>query len=715
MLRKVIERAARLVGQKVSSSARAKIDALEATGARSVLELVQQAWELAGLEQSPSIVGEVSPADCPFLIKHRHLGLLVVESGTDQGQWTAQDSNGKTHQLHFSRNVRAIKFPRMQEAPPTLFNTSALVMREVRKHKAIFVESLLATFLVDIIGLSTSLFSMQVYDRVIPSRGYDTLVVLGVGVGVAILMGFILNSARSYVLDKTTTKIDNALSNWFYLRALGIRMEQRPMAVGAFAAQVKGLEMLRGILCSTSLFLIADVPFALVFIAVIFCIGGPLGWVPVVLFPVSLLLGLLFQSRLNRLSMDNQRDLMDKTGLLVESLDAIETIKANGAGGMLAGRWSRATEAISGRDERIKFISALSSYATGLLQQVGYISIVAFGAYLVTENLLTTGGLLACSIICSRALSPVGRLPGVMLQWANLRAVKRGLDSLLARPNEMDDQDSALNPDRLESSLRMDQVLFRYMGSDQKALIVPKMEIKPGERVGVIGAIGSGKSTLLKLASGLYRPGEGRVFIGGLDASHIAPQRLQQFVAYIPQDVRLLSGTLRDNLLQGLPDPGDSALLEAMQSTGLSDMVNNHPKGIFLPIEEGGRGISGGQRQLIAITRLLLAKPAVILLDEPTASMDAGTEAKVVGLLDTLAAAGSTLVVATHRTAILPIMDRLMVFERGMFALDGPRDLVLARLAGQGVRVGQAPAPASNVVPMPQRNLQGLRDIKAAS
>jgi len=627
--------------------------------------------------------------------------------------WSALDDAGRTHEVRFSRMIRAIRFPRREITPPKFLSTASLVFAEVRKHKGIFLESLLATFLVDLIGLSTSLFSMQVYDRVIPSKGYETLTVLTVGVLVAMVMGFLLNAARSYVLDRTTTKIDNTLSNWFYLRALGIRMESRPASVGAFAAQIKGLEMLRGILCSTTLFVIADVPFAVLFIAVIFLLGGPLGLVPVVLFPVSLLFGLGFQRMLNRLSLENERDNTNKTGLLVETLDGIECIKANGTGALLAGRWSRLTDTIGGRDSRIKFVTALSSYATTLLQQLGYVSIVGFGAYLVTENQLTTGALLACSIICSRALSPVGKLPGVMVQWANLRAVRQGLDRLVSRPNEMDEQDRALSPERLEGGIRMEQVQFSYLGTERKVLHVPKLDIKPGERVGVVGAIGSGKSTLLKIASGLYRPNEGKVFIGGVDAAVLAPQRLQRAIAFVPQDVRLLSGTLRDNLLQGLPDPGDDALLDAVRQAGLMDLVANHPKGLSLPIEEGGRGISGGQRQLIALTRLLLAKPDIILLDEPTASMDAGTEAQVVRLLDGLAAQGATLVVATHRTALLPILPRLLVFEHGMFAVDGPRELVLARLAAQGVQMGTPPA-VRKVLPLTPKG-QIIRNVKAAS
>jgi ATP-binding cassette subfamily C protein LapB len=706
-----IRQAAEQLGLRLDRRARARLSAVDAMPDMSVLELAQRGWEAAGLPGSPALVSRVTQEDCPFLLKHRTRGMLVVRRATAPGEWEAQDASGAVQTLRFGNEVQAIRFPKTATATPRFISTASLVFAEVRKHKSIFFESLLATFLVDIIGLATSLFSMQVYDRVIPGKGYDTLAVLGVGVAVAIGMGFVLNAARSYVLDRTSSRIDGALSNWFFLRALGIRMESRPASVGAFAAQVKGLEMLRGILCSTSLFVIADLPFALFFIAVIFCLGGPLALVPVVLFPVSLGIGLCFQHRLNRLSAENERENTSKTGLLVESIDGIECIKANGSAPLLASRWRRLTDSIAERDCRIKFATALSSYVTTFLQQLGYVSIVGYGAYLVTENQLTTGALLACSIICSRALSPVGKLPGVMLQWANLRAVTDGLNKLVSRPNEMDEQDAALSPERLEPSLRLEQVQFCYPDNDRKALNVPKLEVRPGERVGILGAIGSGKSTLLKVASGLYRPNEGKVFIGGVDAAVLAPQRLQRAVAYVPQDVRLLSGTLRDNLLQGLADPGDDAVLDAVRQTGLMPLVALHPKGLALPIHEGGHGLSGGQRQLVALTRMLLARPDIILLDEPTASMDAATEANVVRLLDRLASEGATLIVATHRTALLPILPRLLVFEQGMFAVDGPRQLVLEHLAAKGVPSGAA-QPARKVVPLNAR-AQSVRGAQA--
>jgi ATP-binding cassette subfamily C protein LapB len=316
------------------------------------------------------------------------------------------------------------------------------------------------------------------------------------------------------------------------------------------------------------------------------------------------------------------------------------------------------------------------------LQQAGYVALVAFGAYLVTENHLTMGGLIACTIINGRALSPIAQLPSLMVQWAHAGAAISGLDKLISLPNENDDRVTALTPGSLEGGIRIEQARFSYGRPTDKALEIGNLEIRPGEKVGIVGSIGSGKSTLLKIASGLYRPGEGKVFFGGIDMAQISTSFLRETIAYLPQEIRLISGTLRDNLLQGLPDPGVEVLLQAARETGLMALISNHPKGVALPITEGGRGISGGQRQLVALTRMLLAKPSVIVLDEPTASMDAGTEAKIVAVLNAKAAEGVTLLIATHKSALLPIVDRLMVMQGGRIAIDGPRDIVLAKLSG---------------------------------
>lgn len=696
-----IELAARLSGQAVS---RAHFDdIIKATGIGNIASgqatsAFVCAWQAGRLRRTPQPLLAPRQEDCPFVAHHAELGWLVMLSQNADGSWMGQNASGEKLPVSHLENSECISIPDKGADKKVQQKSADLVWRAIFKRRSIFAEALLATFLVNVLTLSTSLYSMQVYDRVIPNRGFSTLYVLSAGVFMMVMLELLLKHVRSSALDKTATRIDAELSEWFFKRALGIRLGCRPQSVGTLASQIRGFELIRGVLSSTTIFVLTDVPFALLFILVIFMIGGWMAAVPLLLLPIALIAGLVFQRQIIRSTKENQGQSNRKAGLLVESIDGAESLKANNAEWKLQTRWNQLTAEAGASDEKVRHYSTLSQHITVALQQLGYIAMIALGAYLVTENILTMGALIACSIISNRALMPITQLPAIMIQIAQAKVAADGLDSLTSLPNELDDVTSGMIPGLIEKSLRFDQARFCYGKQDRIALEIAKLEIKPGERVGILGTIGSGKSTLLKLASGLYRPSEGRVFMGDLDMTMIAPKILRETIAYLPQDMRLISGTLRENLLQGLPDPGDEAILEIARKTGLIDLIVNHPNGLALPITEGGRGISGGQLQLICLTRMVLAKPAVFILDEPTASMDAATEAKVVTLLGQLAAEGATLLIATHKTALLPIIDRLLVIQNGKFIIDGPRDLVLAKLAG----LSQEAANGPNQTPVAQ-------------
>jgi ATP-binding cassette subfamily C protein LapB len=567
-------------------------------------------------------------------------------------------------------------------------NVSAfsLLASAVSARRSIIRDALWATFIINLLALASSLFAMQVYDRVIPNSGFQTLHVLTAGVVLAIFLELLLRHVRGTLLDREGSRIDAELSDWFFARALGIRMEARPQSLGTFAAQIKGLETVRGVMSSGPIFILVDVPFALFFILVIALIGGWLVIVPLVVLPISLLAGLVFRKKIERATAASQGLANMKAGALVESVDAIESIKANAAESTLQRRWHDISDQATTEDDRVKHWSALSANLAQTVQQLGYTALIAVGAYLAAEGHLTMGGLIACSIIGSRALAPMARLPSVLVQWAQAKAALSGLDKLIQCRNELDEAAQQLSPESLDGALRLENVVFSYSTHARPALdlsTIAQLSFAAGERIGVVGAIGSGKSTLLKVASGLWRPSQGRVFLGGVDMAMLSPKTLRSKITYVPQEVRLIRGTLRDNLVLGLPDPGDEALLLACRETALLDLVNAHSLGLALPITEGGRGISGGQRQLIALTRLLLVKPAILLLDEPTSSMDAATESRVVALLDKIANDGTTVIVATHKTAVMPVLTRLIAFKDGKIVVDAPREQALARLAGK--------------------------------
>lgn len=677
----LIDRAARLAGQRIAGG---RLDELAnlPQGLGASAQFVG-AWRAAGLDGTPARLAEPTPADLPFAAWQAERGWFLLQGRGADGNWRGETLAGEPLALDTLEHAECLSLPRRAEGAGATPRALGLVGHALLARKGIFIEAILATALVNLLTLATSLYSMQIFDRVIPNQGFQTLWVLTVGVAIAVGLEFTLKVVRSHMVDRTCNAIDHELSEWFFGRMLGIRMEARPASVGTLASQVKGFEMVRGVLASTSLFVLADVPFAIFFIFVIFIVGGWVALVPLIALPIALTAGLMFQRVIQKHTRKNLSGNNRKAGLLVEAVDGAESLKANSAEWKLQGRWNDLVEETSESDQQIRTYSALAQNLTVALQQFSYIGLIATGAWLVTENLLTMGGLLACSIISNRALMPIVQLPGVMVQWAHARAAIEGLDKIIALPSESDSAAHTLAPQSLEGAIRFERTRFTYGMAKRLALEVERLDIRPGERVGLIGPIGSGKSTLLKLASGLYRPNEGKLYLSGMDMAMITPEAVRETVGYLPQDARLFSGTLRDNLLLGLPDPGDEAILEAARKSGLIDLIAGQPKGLGLEITEGGRGVSGGQKQLIALTRLLLAKPRAWLLDEPTGSMDADSEARVVALLKSTLSATESAIIATHKTALLPLLTRLLVVRDGRVVLDGPRDEVLAKLSGK--------------------------------
>lgn len=681
----LLDKSARLAGQRVEGARLGDVDRLldRMADGMSALALLAEVWRTAGLEGTPARLQHPMPSDLPFAVYKPSAGWGLIQTRGADGVWQGEGVDGMALSMASFDDTECISLPRRSGVERSVPGAMRLVRDAMWARKGIFIDAVLATGLVTLLALATSLYAMQVFDRVIPNQGFQTLWVLTVGVALSVCLEFLLKQVRSYSIDKTCNAIDHQLSEWFFNRMLGIRMEARPASVGTLASQIKGFEMVRGVLASTSLFVIADVPFSIFFIVVIALVGGWVVVVPLIALPIALVAGLMFQGVIQRHTRENLSASNRKAGLLVEAVDGAEALKANSAEWMIQARWNKLVAETSHAEQSIRNYSSLSQNTTVGLQQLGYIALMAVGAYFVTENQLTMGALLACSIIGNRAMMPIVQLPGVMVQWALARAAIEGLEQVINLPNEADEVHQVLMPQSLEGGFRFERMRFAYGMAQRMALEVERLEIKPGERIGLVGAIGSGKSTLLKLASGMYRPAEGKVFFGGMDMALLAPLVVRENIGYLPQEVRLFSGSLRDNLLMGLPDPGEDAVLEAARRTGLIDLVMGQPKGLALEITEGGRGVSGGQKQLIALTRLLLARPKVWLLDEPTGAMDSVSEARVVGLLRELAAEGVTLVVTTHKTALLPLLDRLIVLQGGRLLLDGPRDAVLAKLSGR--------------------------------
>ncbi len=428
---------------------------------------------------------------------------------------------------------------------------------------------------------------------------------------------------------------------------------------------------------------IADLPFALFFIVVIWTIGGIVAIVPVITLPIALTLAFIFAKMIRKDTMRAQASSNRKNGMLVESFDAAETVKANRGGWHMLARWNDLMDDIELHEEPIRRWSAIASSVFGTLQQTAYVMMIAVGAIEVAAGNITMGALIAVAIIGGRVNGPlVSQLPNFMVQWGYAQSSLAALDAILALPLDRPAGTEALRPEKLEGPIRLQDVSFAYPGG-RSGLQVPLLEIRPGERVAIIGGVGSGKSTLLRIMAGLYGPAAGGVTIGGLEMSHISDEVLRRHIGYLPQDTRLLNGTLRDNLLLGLTNPGDDRLMAVADSIGMAPMIASHPMGLDLPISEGGRGLSGGQRTLAGLTRLLIAQPQVWLLDEPTSNLDQATEARVLDSVRRQLHPTSTFVIVTHRLQLLSMVQRVLVMVNGQIKMDGPPKEVIARLRGQ--------------------------------
>lgn len=553
-----------------------------------------------------------------------------------------------------------------------------LIRQEIFSHGSIIREVALCGLMVNAVTMLASFYSMQVYDRVVPAGASQTLLVLTLGVLLLALFELVTRRVRSSLYERMIDEVDQRLARMVYLRFLSVRLDQLPHSVGSLAAQMRGYETVRGFFTSATTSLLIDAPFALVFMLVVFAIGGPIALVPLVFFMLSIGLGLYYRKQVDQHGRLANAASNRKAGLLVETVEGAETIKSGQGGWRMLARWMRTTDDARASELEMRNISEHSQHLTGLFQQCSYVLLVACGALMVSRGVLTMGGLVACSILSGRVLSPVAMIPAQLMQWAHTKAALQGLDRLW----QLDSDHQGLEPVVIESvrgHYSLENVAFEYQG--RQALNIPSLSIAPGEKIGILGPVGSGKTTLLRLLSGMYKPHGGRILLDDVDLASIAKPALAEHVGYVQQDGRLFAGTLRENLILGLLDPGDDTILHAARQTGLlSSVIARHPKGLQQEIHEGGSGLSGGQRQLVNLTRAFLRAPRVWLLDEPTASMDRNLEAQVTDALRGALTPASTLVLVTHKAEMLDLVDRLIVVAGHKIVLDGPKAQVLRAL-----------------------------------
>lgn len=552
----------------------------------------------------------------------------------------------------------------------------SLVLRALGQRKRVLFEVGLASVLVNAFAVITSLFAMQVYDRVVPTFAWSTLWALTIGVTVVLVFDAVLRLARAQALDRVARDIDEDLSQLLYDHLLALRMDSRPRSLGTLAARLTGFEAVRSFFTASILFVFVDLPFVVAFIAVIALIGGAVGWVYALLFPIALVAGWLGQRRMRRLVERQVIGLQQKNGLLIETIQGAESIKAAGAEWRFSSRWAELTETLSADGLAVRSIVNRVTTLMHALSSLAFVAVIVVGVFQIELGLLSVGGLIACSILGGRILQPISQMVMLATQWHGAREALRNLEAVMRLPAERDPDVSLLAPDSLPVTLAANQLSFSYGRSPAAQIEIDSLGFSAGERVALVGSNGSGKTTLLRLLSGHYRPASGQIRVGGIDATQLAPAALGAHLGYMPQDVRLFRGSLRDNIeLSGIR-LDDSRLLEVLRACGLEGLVSDHPQGLDLPIAEDGSGLSVGQRQQVGIARLMVQRPRIWLLDEPSASLDGSAEAALVKTLGSIVRPDDIVIYATHKTALLAMATRVLVMRAGRVVHDGDRDSV---------------------------------------
>ncbi len=560
----------------------------------------------------------------------------------------------------------------------------------ILENRRLYRDALLAAVLINVFALAMPLFSMNVYDRVVPNNAVETLWVLAIGISLVLIFNFVLTTTRAYVVDAASKRVDVQLSAQIMERVLDLRMESRPASVGSFAANLRSFESVRDFIASASLTTLVDLPFVLLFLVAIAWVSPWMLIPPVVAIAAILLVSFWAQARMESLTLKTFQASSQRNALLVESLTNLEAVKTLNAQSGVQRLWESSTQYIAYMGGKIKFISSGTVNFVQTLQQLVTIAVVVIGVYQVQDASLSMGGIIAASMIAGRCLAPFGQVAGLMMQFHNARTSLNSIDNYMKMPVEHEAEREFVSRPDLRGAIEFRNVSFSYPGSEQASLSGVSFSLRPGERVGIIGRIGSGKTTLEKLVLGLYQPSEGSVLIDGMDARQIDPVDLRRAIGHVPQDPMLFYGSLKHNLLVGAPFADETDMLHAARIAGVDDFAARNPKGYDMLVGERGESLSGGQRQSIAVARALINDPAILLLDEPSSNLDNQSEAQLKRRLEE-ASQGKTILLVTHRTALLTLVDRLIVIDGGRIVADGAKDQVIealkqGRIGGVGGR-----------------------------
>ncbi|WP_409077865.1 type I secretion system permease/ATPase [Pseudomonas tussilaginis] len=667
---------------------------------RLSLDLLPRAAARAGLQARVlrRELAAISKLNLPVLLLLKEGRCAVLRRWGDDGQALILPSEAEGGEQWVSREelLEAYSGEALFARPrheledlrtPLMPRVNAWFRDTLKQSRWLYSDAVLASLLINLLGLMVPLFVMQTYDRVVPNQAISTLWVLVIGLLVGTLFELILRVVRAHLLDQAGKKTDLILSATLFERITGMSMKARPATVGGFAQSIHDFQGLREFLTAVTLTSVIDLPFVVLMLLVIGLLGGWLVVIPLVAFPITILFALFIQVRL--------RDTVQKSltlgavrqALLIETLGGLETLKACSAESERQYQWESTHGALTRLDAHARNLSALATNGTLFIQQFCGMATIVAGVYSIIAGNLSVGALVASYMLGSRVLAPLGQIAGLITRYQQAQLTMRSTDALMALPQERQTGQQPLERTQLRGAIEVSHVSFRYAGQNVAALNAVSFSVKPGERIGIIGRSGSGKSTLARLLMGFYAPDEGQILLDNLDLRQLDIADLRNQVGYVAHDLPLLAGSLRDNLTLGARYVSDARMLEVAELTGVSELARQHPQGFERPVGERGQLLSGGQRQAVLLARAMLLEPPIMILDEPTSHMDNASEDQLRQRLHGWVE-GKTLLLVTHRTSMLSLVDRLLVLDNGKVVADGPKEAVIDAL--RKGRVGTA-------------------------
>ena len=550
----------------------------------------------------------------------------------------------------------------------------------ILRQRFTYKDVILGAFLVNLFSIGLPIFTMNVYDRVVPNNAVETLWSLVVGISLLLIADLVIRRLRTRLVDQASAQVDVEISASLMAQLLGIRYGERPISTGAFSSNIRAFEQVRDLIASSTVIAVVDLPFVILFFI---CVAWISPWLVVpglATFACIVIFGYLIQERLHSLSESTFQSNSLRNSLLVESLIGLETIKAQHAESIFQVKWEQTTGYSAKSGIQMRELSSLAISGANWFQQMSNVILILGGVYLIFDNSLTLGGLIACSMLTNRALAPATQIVGLLLQYQTARTALGSLETFMAKGQDRNPSQAYVEHNITNGSIEFRDVSFAYPGREEKVLQDISFRVNHGERVAILGRVGSGKSTLQRMITNIYSPSSGTILVDGIDIRQLDPAETRNSVGFVSQDVVLFSGSLRENIALGKPYVDDGAILAAAQIAGLTEFINAHPEGLAMAVGERGELLSGGQRQAVGIARAVLNQAPILLMDEPTSAMDYSSEATVSANI-TKFCAGRTLIVATHRTTLLTLCDRIIVMDAGRIVADGPRESVMAALS----------------------------------